>query len=395
MKLAVIGAGRVDVSNPGSAPEIKDPFLVLVRALCDHFERVSVEINTPVRQMDDRAAREVLGRLELGCTVRYSSFLNYFVSVYNFTPSKMIRLSRMIASADVALLRVPGPVVFVAALLCRLYKKPYVTFVASDLHQIANNLAEGNSGVGRIKGRAIRRLVGVLKSRVVWGANRRLYLSEKMRADYCDTESDNSALFATSIVHRVHPVRPTNVGDGNVRLIFVGRLVVEKGLFELTEICAGLARKGFMVYIDVVGDGPESQMLSDAFSKLECENINLVLHGWVSDREYLDHLMVAADFCLLPSHNEGTPKVIYEAWATSTIFVGASVGGIPVAVEDGIDGVLFDVGDSDDAVARINAMIDDPAQIDRMNQIAGKKVANFTVECTAEKLTCEVRACFQ
>lgn len=396
MKLAVIGAGRVDVITQGAvSPDIKDPFLILTRELCNHFDQVSVEINVPLHPLEGQSALKVLGRLQLSYVSQYSSFLNYFTRLCNFTPEKIRQLSQMIKNADVVLLRIPGPVVFLAALLCRYHGRPYVTFVASDLHQIKNNLINASSFVTQVKGWVINCLVLILKFQVIGRATRRLYLSQKMLTDYCDTESEKSALFATSIVQRVHTFIPTKVGKGSVRMIFVGRLVAEKGLMELVDICDQLTKSGLIVFMDVVGDGREAETFSVAFSNLSLNNAHLVLHGWVSDREYLDKLMVAADFCLLPSHNEGTPKVIYEAWASSTIFVGTRVGGIPSVVQDGVDGVLFDVGDTYDAATKIRTMIDNPARINEMNQIATGRAVNYTLQATAKKLAFEIQACFE
>lgn len=395
MKLCIIGAGRVDISHPGHAPDIKDPFLSFACELCDHFDSVSVEINTPLFPLEGNAASAVLGRLQLGMSVRYSSFSNYFVNLRNFSPSRLAQLSVMIKSADAVLLRIPGPVVCLAAVLCRWHCKTYVTLVASDLHQIVANLSNARSRSARIKGWMMTYLVAFLTSSVIKPASRRMYLSAKMQTDYGDNISSRATLFTTSIVQKVHPFRSTQVDRGVVRLIYAGRLVAEKGSVELVDICDRLAVLGLTVEIDIVGDGREYEAVMAGFLGLGHPNLHFTMHGWISDRGTLAQLMLAADFCLLPSHNEGTPKVIYEAWACSTIFVGTRVGGIPAAVQDGIDGLLFDVGDTMDAAAKISTMISNPAQIDRMNQVTVRKVESFTLQATAKKLADEIIACRQ
>ena len=214
-----------------------------------------------------------------------------------------------------------------------------------------------------------------------------------MQTDYGDTGSDTSNLFATSIVEHVHGFTPTTVANGTVNLIFVGRLVAEKGLMELIDICNRLSKTCKSIHMDIVGDGREAEAFSQAFQASGHPNTQLTLHGWISDRARLGQLLLTADFCLLPRHNEGTPKVIFEAWASSTIFAGTRVGGIPLTLENGKYGILFNVGDTVGAADQIAAMIDDPAQIDQMNKIAVQKMENYTLHATAEKLTREIRAC--
>lgn len=59
----------------------------------------------------------------------------------------------------------------------------------------------------------------------------------------------------------------------------------------------------------------------------------------------------AADVFLLPSIHEPFGVVILEAWSAGLPVLASRVGGVPGFVEDGADGLLFDV-DSDESAAR-------------------------------------------
>jgi len=65
--------------------------------------------------------------------------------------------------------------------------------------------------------------------------------------------------------------------------------------------------------------------------------------GWIpkGDKARLYH---SADMLILPSYDEGLPYVIIEALASGLPIVSTSVGGIPEAVEDGINGFIIEPG---------------------------------------------------
>jgi len=66
----------------------------------------------------------------------------------------------------------------------------------------------------------------------------------------------------------------------------------------------------------------------------------------------------AADLVAVPSHSESFGLVAIEAQACGTPVIAASVGGLPVAVRDGVSGALVSGHDVDDWAETIGAMLD-------------------------------------
>jgi glycosyltransferase involved in cell wall biosynthesis len=93
----------------------------------------------------------------------------------------------------------------------------------------------------------------------------------------------------------------------------------------------------------------------------------------------MPQLVAGADLLVLPSLNEGLPRVILEAMATGLPVVATSVGGIPELVMDGRTGLLVRPGDERalaDAVCRVLA---DPDLAEAWGR-AGREVAEREYE---------------
>jgi D-inositol-3-phosphate glycosyltransferase len=79
----------------------------------------------------------------------------------------------------------------------------------------------------------------------------------------------------------------------------------------------------------------------------------------------------AADLVAVPSHNESFGLVALEAQACGTPVVAAAVGGLPVAVDDGVSGVLVQGHEPDAWAAAIGSVA-----LPRREHLAGNAVAH-------------------
>ncbi len=84
--------------------------------------------------------------------------------------------------------------------------------------------------------------------------------------------------------------------------------------------------------------------------------------GFARDPARLSVIYGAADVFVLPSLSEALGQVGLEALACGTPVVGSRVGGVPDYVSDGKTGWLFDAGDAGELAARLDWMIEHPAE---------------------------------
>lgn len=92
-------------------------------------------------------------------------------------------------------------------------------------------------------------------------------------------------------------------------LCFAGRLDKQKGIYQILEAIKGHPDRSLFSSLEIVGDGPENEML-----KLQAKNIDVKVNFHSAlGRADLFEVYKRAHFLLLPSESEGFPKVIAEA----------------------------------------------------------------------------------
>ena len=101
-------------------------------------------------------------------------------------------------------------------------------------------------------------------------------------------------------------------------------------------------------------------------------------------RDQLVGLYRAADMMAVPSYAESFGLVAVEAQACGTPVVAAAVGGLPVAVRDGVTGVLVDGHDPDDWAAAMRELFDRGPET--MRAAALEHAATFSWSHTVDAL---------
>jgi D-inositol-3-phosphate glycosyltransferase len=94
----------------------------------------------------------------------------------------------------------------------------------------------------------------------------------------------------------------------------------------------------------------------------------------------------AADVVAVPSHNESFGLVALEAQACGTPVVAAEVGGLPVAVADGVSGLLVPNHHPGDWADALSAVALHPGRRDQLAAGAVRHAQRFSWERTTEAL---------
>jgi glycosyltransferase involved in cell wall biosynthesis len=153
-----------------------------------------------------------------------------------------------------------------------------------------------------------------------------------------------------------HPAE-TRVDHGpEIRLLFVGSLIVRKGLHDLLEALNDPVLED--VRLIVVGEGLYGPQLVEM-----CEQLGLKDRtDWKGILPPLEvaALMRSCDILCLPSYMEGRPNAVNEAMASGLSVIATRVGGIPDMVEEGRTALLFDAGDIQQLRRCLVRLVSDP-----------------------------------
>ncbi|MEO0535482.1 MAG: glycosyltransferase [Cyanobacteria bacterium P01_A01_bin.123] len=161
----------------------------------------------------------------------------------------------------------------------------------------------------------------------------------------------------------------THQGHGN-RLLYVGRLAVEKGLPILLESLRQLLPQHPELILTVVGDGADRSFLEELAVKMGLKNhVDFVgYQSQIAVRKYLR----GTDIFVLPSFAEGIPVVLMEAMATGVPVIATQIAGISELVESSKNGYLVSPGDSGALATAISTLMLD-AEHRNLLGVAGRK----------------------
>lgn len=128
---------------------------------------------------------------------------------------------------------------------------------------------------------------------------------------------------------------------------YIGRLSPEKGIKTLIEAAGALPH-----HLKIIGGGPiEEELKSPA-------NRNIEFVGFKQWKEIKD-IVGKAQFCVIPSEwYENNPLSVIEAFCLGTPVLGARIGGIPELIEEGVSGMTFESGNTEELQQKINMMFE-------------------------------------
>ncbi|MBI4438618.1 glycosyltransferase family 4 protein [Candidatus Woesearchaeota archaeon] len=185
--------------------------------------------------------------------------------------------------------------------------------------------------------------------------------------------------------------------DGELMVLFVGRLVERKGpdyLVDAFQRVVGVVSNARLV---VVGGGPMLDSLRAQASSLGISD-RVVFAGEIPNAE-LPKYYCACDLFVLPSivdrhgDREGQGVVYAEAMACRKPVIGTNTGGIPDVISPKV-GLLVREKDSEDLAAGIVKLLKDSGLRDRMGQNAYKLVhERFAWDKIAREYVKVFRAC--
>jgi glycosyltransferase involved in cell wall biosynthesis len=171
--------------------------------------------------------------------------------------------------------------------------------------------------------------------------------------------------------------------DRPLKLIYVGRLVRTKGLFEIIEAMVELKRTGHVFGLCIAGEGPDQAALMAASQTAGLGDRIRFLGRVFAERKW--RLWLDSDVFVLPSYMEGLPYSLLEAMAAGCVPVTTPVAAIPDVMRDQEHGLFVPPKDASALAVAVAALDDDRAGLFRMAEAARRRaLEHYTVARLAD-----------
>ena len=177
--------------------------------------------------------------------------------------------------------------------------------------------------------------------------------------------------------------KPQKKRDGLTQLIYVGRLIPEKGVDQIIRSISLI--KNDNVKLSIVGVGSEMELLKELSHNLGLDN---KIHFLGQRRDVPELLNKADAFVHMPKWEEGFGITIIEAMACGLICVCGERGAIPEIINNKVNGYIIDA-DSEKQLADIIEFITQNKNgevLKRIKHNAIERANDFSIDNYVEQL---------
>lgn len=277
---------------------------------------------------------------------------------------------------DVVHISTPGPIGFAGRLIARRMRLPIAGVYHTDFPAYVEHIFE-DAGLTALTTFSMRRFYAPFRTVFT--------RSLEYRAALAGLGIDSSKcvrLLPGFNTERFHPRfrdleiwRSLGIPEGGKKVLYVGRVSVEKNLPRLTEIWRRVraGSSAFDAHLVVVGDGPyraEMERLLDGTNT----HFAGFRHG-----EELARMYASSDLFVFPSTTDTLGQVAFEAQASGLPTLVTDVGGPKEIVRHGRTGYILEPGDTRKWAERIFEVLNDRDQQLRMGRAAHEHVQRFSI----------------
>lgn len=154
-----------------------------------------------------------------------------------------------------------------------------------------------------------------------------------------------------------------NESAEKLKIFTMGELGKRKGTYDIIEAIKYIQNNNIIIELYGDGDVQKCEKLINDNNLQE----RIKIKGWISGNDK-GEVFKNSDIYILPSYNEGLPMSILEAMSYGLPVISTPVGGIPEAVEDGVNGFLIQPGDAKALAEKIDILASDKELREKMGQ---------------------------
>ncbi|SFT00803.1 glycosyltransferase family 4 protein [Halostagnicola kamekurae] len=168
------------------------------------------------------------------------------------------------------------------------------------------------------------------------------------------------------------PTAPPALESDDPIVLFVGRLVAGKGVFDLLE---GVSKIEKSVELRLVGGGEADAVRARARDLGIADSVTV---DGVVPHTALPGYYTAADVFCLPTHDESFGMATVEAMACGTVPVTTAIPGVQTYAVDGENSLLVDPGRPADLADALETVLDDPVARQALGRRAAEDARRYS-----------------
>ncbi len=167
-----------------------------------------------------------------------------------------------------------------------------------------------------------------------------------------------------------------NIAKDAKVILFVHRLSKRKGAHYLPEILNNLRSEN--VVLIIIGDGPERSNIQLQIANYKLQDKVRFL-GWVPNREILNYFTIA-DLFIMPSEEEGFPRVLLESMVMGIPFVANNVGDVSGIIPAAMRDYVVKTGDTRQFTVKIKELLfKNPRELAKMKDLLMDGVKQYDI----------------
>jgi glycosyltransferase involved in cell wall biosynthesis len=164
----------------------------------------------------------------------------------------------------------------------------------------------------------------------------------------------------------------SKVNSQTVRFGYIGTFIPSKGVHVLLEAFSSVSSHNaqlrihgkFVPYHKGFEDYPD-------YLRSLGKKDNILWFGEYDNKDIV-RILSEIDILVVPSiWHENSPLTIHEAFMAGVPVITSNIGGMAELVQDGVNGLLFEVGDSKGLAMKMQMVIDEPGAIERLSRNIG------------------------
>ncbi len=166
------------------------------------------------------------------------------------------------------------------------------------------------------------------------------------------------------------------IAKEDIVISFTGRILKEKGVFQLARAFSAIHREYGNVNLVIAGDGPMMPELKKACAK---SGANIYLLGQVTFPDVLALLWDSNIFCFPSAYPEGMPTSVLEAAACGNCIIMTDCGGAKEIIPDGSYGIIIPDNKEETIAAALRNAVNDREYRERAARNVYQRVREYFV----------------